>query len=116
MAGTRRASCSSRGLDRRGPPRHKRRFAMSMTADKLSEAYFEKARGNTTWSGLPLKELYNPDDAAGVDYAQHIADPGQFPFTRGIHANMYRGKYWTRREVCGFGSAADTNKRFMLQM
>ena len=89
---------------------------MSMTADKLSEAYFEKARSNTTWSGLPLEEFYGPADAAGVDYARQVADPGQFPYTRGIHANMYRGKYWTRREVCGFATAADTNQWFRFQM
>src|SRR3990172_11525977 len=89
---------------------------MATPSDKLGEAYFEKARGNTTWSGLPLKEFYAPADLAGVDYAGQIADPGRFPYTRGIHADMYRGKYWTRRELCGYGSGADTNKRLHFQL
>jgi len=79
--------------------------------DKLMEAYYEKSQKTETWSGIPLKELYTPEDFAGTDYQRDIADAGEYPFTRGIHRNMYRGKYPTRRNLCGFGSAADTNKR-----
>ena len=49
---------------------------------------------------------------AGVDYARDLGDPGQFPYTRGIHETMYRGKLWTMRQFAGFGSAAQTNARF----
>ena len=64
-----------------------------------------------TMSGLPLKSCYGPDDVAGR-YEEHIADPGGFPFTRGPHATMYRGKPWTMRMFAGFGTPEDTNQRF----
>jgi len=66
----------------------------------------------TTISGRPIEPLYRPSDAAGVDYDRDIADPGEFPFTRGVHRTMYRGKPWTMRQFAGFGSAAQTNERF----
>ena len=66
----------------------------------------------TTISGRPIEPLYKPEDSRGVDYARDLADPGQYPFTRGIHASMYRGKVWTMRQFAGFGSAAQTNERF----
>ncbi len=79
--------------------------------DKISEAYFEKPKRLETWSGFPLKEFYGPADREGVDYAGEVGDPGAYPYTRGIHQDMYRGRYWTKREVCGFGSPRDTNER-----
>ncbi|MBI2159554.1 MAG: methylmalonyl-CoA mutase [Candidatus Rokubacteria bacterium] len=74
------------------------------------DAYFEKPARLKTWSGLEVKPVYRPEDAAG-DYEERLGDPGQFPYARGIHADMYRGKFWTRREVCGYGSPEDTNQR-----
>ena len=47
-----------------------------------------------------------PQDVAGLDYARDLGDPGQFPYTRGVHETMYRGKLWTMRQFAGFGSAA----------
>ncbi len=66
----------------------------------------------TTISGRPIEPLYRPADAASVDYARDLGDPGEFPFTRGVHKTMYRGKPWTMRQFAGFGSAAQTNERF----
>jgi methylmalonyl-CoA mutase N-terminal domain/subunit len=66
----------------------------------------------TTVSGRPIERLYTPDSVAGLDYARDLADPGHFPYTRGIHETMYRGKVWTMRQFAGFGSAAQTNARF----
>jgi methylmalonyl-CoA mutase N-terminal domain/subunit len=66
----------------------------------------------TTISGRPIAPLYGPQDAAGIEYARDLADPGQFPYTRGVHQTMYRGKPWTMRQFAGFGSAAQTNARF----
>jgi methylmalonyl-CoA mutase N-terminal domain/subunit len=66
-----------------------------------------------TQSGLPLDPVYKP--AAGGDaaaYAERLGDPGAFPFTRGPHATMYRGKRWTMRMFSGFGTPEDTNRRF----
>jgi methylmalonyl-CoA mutase N-terminal domain/subunit len=66
-----------------------------------------------TQSGLPLDPLYRPEDARrAADYAERLGDPGAFPFTRGPHASMYRGKPWTMRMFSGFGTPGDTNRRF----
>ena len=56
--------------------------------------------------------VFTPADTAAVDYARDLGDPGQFPYTRGIHASGYGGKLWTMRQFAGFGTAADTNQRY----
>src|SRR5687768_16309210 len=67
-----------------------------------------------TMSGIPLKTTYTPDDLAsrGWSYADKLGDPGQYPYTRGPHQTMYRGKPWTMRMFAGFGTPEDTNQRF----
>jgi len=65
-----------------------------------------------TISDLPLKPLYGPEDVAHLDLARDIATPGEFPYTRGIHANMYRDRLWTMRQFAGFGNAKQTNERY----
>ncbi len=65
-----------------------------------------------TVSGVSVKPLYCVDDLPGWDHASHLGKPGQFPFTRGIHESMYRGRLWTMRQFAGFGRASDTNQRF----
>ena len=65
----------------------------------------------TSPSGIPLEPVYRPDDAL-VDCARDLANPGQFPFTRGIQHTMYRGRLWTMRQYAGFGTAQETNARF----
>jgi methylmalonyl-CoA mutase N-terminal domain/subunit len=72
----------------------------------------EKAGTFTTVSGRPIRPLYRPEDVSHLDYARDLADPGQFPYTRGVHQTMYRGKVWTMRQFAGFGSARQTNGRF----
>src|SRR5215813_3056400 len=62
-------------------------------------------------SGIPIAPVYRPDDVA-VDYAHDLGDPGNYPFTRGIQPTMYRGRLWTMRQYAGFGTAAETNRRF----
>ncbi|MDR7392906.1 MAG: methylmalonyl-CoA mutase family protein, partial [Armatimonadota bacterium] len=66
----------------------------------------------TTLSDLPVERLYGPEDVAQVDFHRDIGYPGEYPFTRGIHATMYRGRLWTMRQFAGFGTAEDTNRRF----
>ena len=66
----------------------------------------------TTISGRPIEPLYGPDSLTGFDYARDLGDPGEFPFTRGVHATMYRGKPWTMRQFAGFGTPRETNGRF----
>ena len=64
-----------------------------------------------TVSGLPVDLLYLPESES-EDYMKEIGFPGQYPFTRGVHANMYRGKLWTMRQFAGFGTPQETNKRY----
>ncbi|HZU13127.1 MAG TPA: methylmalonyl-CoA mutase family protein [Chloroflexota bacterium] len=66
----------------------------------------------TTLSGEEIAPLYSPLDIADESYTRDVGFPGQFPYTRGIYANMYRGRLWTMRQFAGFGTARDTNRRF----
>jgi methylmalonyl-CoA mutase N-terminal domain/subunit len=66
----------------------------------------------TTLSGKPLDIGYNPTDVNAEEYLENVGFPGQYPYTRGIHPNGYRGKIWTMRQFAGFGSPEDTNERF----
>ena len=66
----------------------------------------------STVSNLPIKPLYTQDDSKNFDYNQKLNYPGEFPFTRGVYPNMYRGRLWTMRQFSGFGTAKDTNNRY----
>ncbi|HVO31942.1 MAG TPA: methylmalonyl-CoA mutase family protein, partial [bacterium] len=66
----------------------------------------------STLSDMEIGRLYTPLDGEQRDDAREIGNPGEFPFTRGVHPTMYRGKVWTMRQFAGFGSAEDTNARF----
>ena len=79
--------------------------------DKFLKDYYAKPQSVRTWSGFDVKEIYTPEDRKEADYGLEVGDSGQYPFTRGIHRNMFRGRYWTRREVVGIGSPADTHER-----
>ncbi|MFZ3207885.1 MAG: methylmalonyl-CoA mutase family protein [Geobacteraceae bacterium] len=72
--------------------------------------YREKVSRTKTWSGIELKEVYAPENA-DAEYRSKLGGPGEYPFTRGIYPNMYRGKFWTRRQPWGFGTPEDTNKQ-----
>ncbi|MEX0936288.1 MAG: methylmalonyl-CoA mutase family protein [Pirellulales bacterium] len=66
---------------------------------------------HTTVSGRRIEPLYLPEEVS-PKYKEKLGYPGQFPFTRGIHGDMYRGRLWTMRQFAGYGTAAETNKRF----
>jgi methylmalonyl-CoA mutase N-terminal domain/subunit len=66
----------------------------------------------TTVSGRHIAALYTPDDVAAIEYARDLGNPGEFPYTRGIHPSGYRGKLWTMRQFAGFGTPEDTNARY----
>ena len=72
----------------------------------------ERAPSFTTISGRPIDRLYTAEDIADVDYLRDSGDPGEFPYTRGIHPTGYRGKAWTMRQFAGFGTPEDTNRRY----
>jgi len=65
-----------------------------------------------TSSSRVINPLYTPLDISEFNYSQHLGFPGEYPFTRGIYPNMYRGKLWTMRQFSGFGTAQDSNQRF----
>ena len=79
--------------------------------DAYIKAYYEKPSSFKSWSGYDLKEIFTPDDRSEEDYEKNISDAGTYPYTRGIHANMFRGRLWTKREVVGIGSPEDTHAR-----
>jgi len=81
----------------------------------LSETYGsspEREEPLVTVSSDPVEPLYGPADIAGLDYERDLAFPGEFPYTRGIRSNMYRGRVWTMRQFSGFGTAIQTNERY----
>ncbi len=69
-------------------------------------------RPRTTISGVPIEPVYGPGDLKNFDYQRDLAEPGQFPYTRGIHRDMYRGKLWTMRQFSGFATPEETNRRY----
>ncbi len=66
----------------------------------------------TTVSDLEIKDLYTPIDIEEMDYSRDVGFPGVYPFTRGVHPSMYRGRLWTMRMFSGLGGPEETNKRF----
>ncbi len=65
-----------------------------------------------TTSGRTVDPVYTPAHVAALDYARDLSDPGEFPFTRGIHRDGYAGKFWTMRQFAGFGTPEETNRRY----
>jgi methylmalonyl-CoA mutase N-terminal domain/subunit len=85
---------------------------MKTVSDEPVVAPRERAARFTTISGRPIERLYTQSDVSGLDYARDIADPGAFPYVRGIHETGYRGKLWTMRQFAGFGTPEETNGRY----
>jgi len=65
-----------------------------------------------TSAGQPVDPLYTPEDLDHWDYLGNLSFPGEFPFTRGVQPNMYRGRLWTMRQYAGFGDAEESNRRY----
>jgi methylmalonyl-CoA mutase N-terminal domain/subunit len=81
------------------------------TLQETLERYPERADEFITTSGKPVERLYTPLEVEG-EYMEELGLPGEYPFTRGIHPTMYRGRLWTMRMFAGFGTAEETNRRF----
>ncbi|MEF9427526.1 MAG: methylmalonyl-CoA mutase family protein, partial [Candidatus Mariimomonas ferrooxydans] len=79
--------------------------------EKIKEAYREAATDYTTESGITVKNVYTPEDVADIDSQKEIGLPGEYPFTRGHHPLMYRGKLWNIREIAGLSTPAKFNER-----
>ncbi len=80
--------------------------------DKTLGRMPERRAAFVTQSGVPVNRVYTPLDVAELDYLRDLGLPGEYPFTRGIHATGYRGKLWTMRMFAGFGTAEETNARY----
>ncbi len=72
----------------------------------------DRAADFSTVSGMPVDALSTPDDIPGFEYDRDLGYPGEFPYTRGVYTNMYRGRLWTMRQFSGFGTPEDTNRRY----
>jgi len=81
--------------------------------DKLPQTrQSERKQSFQTVSLEEVDRLYDRSDVGDIDFDRDISTPGDFPYTRGIHATGYRGKLWTMRQFAGFGTAEETNARF----
>ncbi|HZQ69946.1 MAG TPA: methylmalonyl-CoA mutase family protein [Terriglobales bacterium] len=85
-------------------------------ADKLKVAEEPKMAPSSeeqlTSSHIPVRPLYTPADLEGWDYDRQVGYPGEYPYTRGVQATMYRGRLWTMRQYAGMGDAEESNKRY----
>ncbi len=83
-----------------------KRYREALGGEKIRDVEF------TTVSGEAVEPLYGPRHTADLDYVEDLGFPGQYPYTRGVYPSMYRGRLWTMRQFAGFGTAADTNRRY----
>jgi methylmalonyl-CoA mutase N-terminal domain/subunit len=90
--------------------RWQQRYDAALAAGRVRDADF------TTLSGAEVAPVYGPADEAAVPGFERIGYPGEFPFTRGLHATGYRGRAWTIRQFAGFGNARQTNERYKMIM
>ena len=86
-------------------------MAASKTRLRAPKNEFQQDRSRTL-SGKPVKRVYGPDDVADLDPTRDLGEPGEYPFTRGIHPDMYQGKLWTMRQFSGFATPRETNQRY----
>ena len=82
------------------------------TLKKTLDRRPERQEKFMTTSSVPVRRLYTPLDVADLDYMRDLGMPGEYPFTRGVHSTMYRGRLWTMRMFSGFGTAEETNQRY----
>jgi len=94
----------------RGTSRLQSKWERSIRSQWITKAPERKQRFENP-SGIELKSVYSPPDIAYHQYPVDSGFPGQFPFTRGIYPNMYRGRFWTMRMFSGYGTPEDTNAR-----
>ena len=80
--------------------------------DPLKERFGERRESFETTSGLGVDTVYTPEDLDGADYQKRLGYPGEYPYTRGIQPNMYRGRVWTMRQYSGFASPEESNRRY----
>lgn len=79
---------------------------------KLAKIHPERKDKFENLSGTEIKNIYTPEDIEHLEYTKDIGFPGEYPFLRGVHSTMHRGRLWTMRQFAGFGSAEETNERY----
>jgi methylmalonyl-CoA mutase N-terminal domain/subunit len=109
-AATEKPSTLREEVERRSRAARERWEAARAKAEGSGSAYWKS--DFTTVSGMEVPHLVTPEETAAIDPVADLGVPGEFPYTRGVHPTGYRGKLWTMRQFAGFGSAADTNRRF----
>jgi methylmalonyl-CoA mutase N-terminal domain/subunit len=82
------------------------------TLQPTLDRFPERLESFMTTSSAPVERLYTPLDVADLDYERDLGFPGEYPFTRGVHSTMHRGRLWTMRMFAGFGTAEETNARY----
>ena len=82
------------------------------TLQKNLKRHRERREQFITTSSEPVERLYTPLDIQGLDYMRDLGFPGEYPYTRGVHSTMHRGRLWTMRMFAGFGTAEETNARY----
>ncbi len=85
---------------------------MSTKTDAPSKGQRERRESFETSSGIPLPNDFNPSNAEPPDYDRDLGAPGEFPYTRGVRRNMYRGRLWTMRQYAGYATAEESNARY----
>jgi methylmalonyl-CoA mutase N-terminal domain/subunit len=83
-----------------------------MTAKTDSPVRRERRETFETSSGIPLPNDFNPSNTDAVDYERDLGAPAEFPYTRGVRRNMYRGRFWTMRQYAGYATAEESNARY----
>ncbi len=94
-----------------GPDPGRERWRQTLR-DKARAGAPERREAFRTSSGIEVRDLYTPADTAGLDEDRDLGRPGEYPFTRGVQATMYRSRLWTMRQYAGFATAEETNQRF----
>ncbi len=82
------------------------------TLKPLTERFAERRERFETESGIEVEPLYSPEDLDGTGYDEKLGYPGEYPYTRGVQANMYRGRHWTMRQYAGLASPEESNRRY----
>ncbi len=89
-----------------------KKVAYQEKLDKVTAKRPERQPEFVTDSGIKIDTVYTPENIADINFDKDLGFPGEYPFTRGVQPNMYRGRLWTMRQYAGFGTAEETNKRF----
>ncbi|MEE9284322.1 MAG: methylmalonyl-CoA mutase family protein [Dehalococcoidia bacterium] len=84
----------------------------SQTYEPAVKRFPERQASFQNSSGATIDPVYTPEDLEGIDYDRDIGYPGEYPYTRGVQPNMYRGRLWTMRQYAGFASAEESNRRY----